>query len=1308
MLSSQRNINNGIITKNEPQTHREIIIPKINLSHKLINLPILNTNTCFSDRIKFNANKKLEDKKIRNKYEIKNNNKLKIKYLSLNKRKSRDEILFFLKNIKIKNDNIIKKKDTEINDNNNIIKNIETKNYKTPKKLLKNILVINEPLLSHNNIYTNINIGSIKDKIEENKYFSVKTENNKIKSRDKLLVHNIYFKWTMNNLNKIISKNNSYDIYDIPESNKSLNNSYDLSLNSYSSKNLLNKNKKIFNNDENKKIKSADVSRKNDTEINSSDLENEIKNVFNYNIKLINEENIDRKNINQKIFKNLIYALSKKQKLNKSLDNKKFSNINLKLTENNFSNSNEKNDFKNILLENKDNFLYKFLIKYYKKYQIKNKEITNNKEIIQNPYIDNNIMEAYSFRKSFSKKEKEVKKEENKINNNHHQIHNKSSKNYDIRKKHYNIILISSPGNITKEKKEIFDSFSPIRKSFNYSHRIKTQKKNENRINKNIITDDILKLLTSERDKNNFIKLYDENIKNNLPMINSSQKNFNDINQRNKSILLFKLIKENNRNITDNSNNYDKSKIKDIINKNDMDIIMEQLNDNNLNEEYEYKNVKEKKEGEGEGKDNSKINDYNYINKKNKFILGKNDDIRQNINSNNISSNININNSRGNINTNFNNLGTSNNINNINNINNKVNNYDNKNTNNKFIYNNINNKEAGNNRYNKNDNGYFINEDNVNENKENNNKYLNKEENINSSPIQNNHYHINEENKEKGSNYDANINTNKNANNFPQINKKEMNNINNINNIPEISKPRNSKRNSSLLMKANIRNNSPTKNKRRSTYIINPSKNNFKKKSIKKDVNIDINTNKNIIKEKSQKNKLILSDNSSEKEHQEKSSMNTSENDDVVDLPTKSIKRESELDKILFKKKIKKKKRRSKTTMIRKRQSLEEEEEEENEDDDEFKFLKMVNDKRINVDDLDSILNTLNFNDNDFIINNEFGLTPSKSLSKEDMNKLILFSSKLRSLSELKDKNKDNKEKIDELTQMENDIKQQYYEIINKYLMKQKYKNLTKDKKINVRFRRKSLKMLFQGKNENQDETPELKNKRKKKKKILNTDYVPTKIEDSEDESLSDDSSQSSEKEETKKLIYDNSYLFKKNKKEKKISIKNEVLDILNPNNKSNNNNNQKDINNASFEYNSMNNLHSRKKNYKLSTRRNKLKTIRKIFRQKKVPIDVHKMALFTDIDEEIIEKIKEEEDDKEKILEEKLEMFFKAIQKMKENGINEDYLDFLENEETKGKECLARLNEFNENMNYLKFKDKKIKSKLNFLSPIQFKTKNL
>ena len=141
MLSSQRNINNGIITKNEPQTHREIIIPKINLSHKLINLPILNTNTCFSDRIKFNANKKLEDKKIRNKYEIKNNNKLKIKYLSLNKRKSRDEILFFLKNIKIKNDNIIKKKDTEINDNNNIIKNIETKNYKTPKKLLKNILI---------------------------------------------------------------------------------------------------------------------------------------------------------------------------------------------------------------------------------------------------------------------------------------------------------------------------------------------------------------------------------------------------------------------------------------------------------------------------------------------------------------------------------------------------------------------------------------------------------------------------------------------------------------------------------------------------------------------------------------------------------------------------------------------------------------------------------------------------------------------------------------------------------------------------------------------------------------------------------------------------------------------------------------------------------------------------------------------------------------------------------------------------------------------------------------------------------------
>ena len=56
----------------------------------------------------------------------------------------------------------------------------------------------------------------------------------------------------------------------------------------------------------------------------------------------------------------------------------------------------------------------------------------------------------------------------------------------------------------------------------------------------------------------------------------------------------------------------------------------------------------------------------------------------------------------------------------------------------------------------------------------------------------------------------------------------------------------------------------------------------------------------------------------------------------------------------------------------------------------------------------------------------------------------------------------------------------------------------------------------------------------------------------------------------------------------------------------------------------------------------------------------------------------------------------------MKENGIHLDNLDFLKNE---NKEYMTRLNEFSENINNLQIKDKRNKSKLNFLSPIQFKT---
>ena len=94
-------------------------IPKINFDNKLLSLPIINKNICFSER-PINLNKKSlegykpkEDKKIRNKIETKFNNgetNLNIKYLSLNQKNNPDSLLYLLKKIKIKENNNYKNK----------------------------------------------------------------------------------------------------------------------------------------------------------------------------------------------------------------------------------------------------------------------------------------------------------------------------------------------------------------------------------------------------------------------------------------------------------------------------------------------------------------------------------------------------------------------------------------------------------------------------------------------------------------------------------------------------------------------------------------------------------------------------------------------------------------------------------------------------------------------------------------------------------------------------------------------------------------------------------------------------------------------------------------------------------------------------------------------------------------------------------------------------------------------------------------------------------------------------------------------
>ena len=313
--------------------------------------------------------------------------------------------------------------------------------------------------------------------------------------------------------------------------------------------------------------------------------------------------------------------------------------------------------------------------------------------------------------------------------------------------------------------------------------------------------------------------------------------------------------------------------------------------------------------------------------------------------------------------------------------------------------------------------------------------------------------------------------------------------------------------------------------------------------------------------------------------------------------------------------------------------------------------------------------------------------------------------------------------KTDELIQMEKDIKQQYNEIISKYIMKKQLKNLIKknDNKMN----KKRLKILYEANNEEENDTEiELKIKRKKEKikEKNNNNYVKTKIEDSEEEIIKEENEviEKKEEEEKIKLIYDNSYLFNKDQKDEdqnnnNITIKKEVLDILNNNQKNSDNKNNlnknlkfdnnktklnqrnKNINNSII---TNNKIINSKRESKIDLK-NTIKT-----KKKKKPREKYKLTDFNDILENKEEDI---EDTKEKILENKIKMFYDKIQRFKKNGESFNYIEFIKSDEMVNERKISRLTNFSENINNnLKDKNKQSQSKykLNFLSPIQFKSK--
>ena len=465
-------------------------------------------------------------------------------------------------------------------------------------------------------------------------------------------------------------------------------------------------------------------------------------------------------------------------------------------------------------------------------------------------------------------------------------------------------------------------------------------------------------------------------------------------------------------------------------------------------------------------------------------------------------------------------------------------------------------------------------------------------------------------------------------NNFNSSPKKEkVEETNNFKN--ENYKSKNATNKGSTIIMPTIRRekiNSENKNKRRGTYIISP-RIAEKRKSFKNDTNIHNKKN-----EKNQAIKFENKNNNNEKYLFLNQDNDTSEEDTTPrNIPLGNIKKDLELEKILFNKNSK---RKSKTIKKMNQKFLKNKSEEDEEvSDSELEFIKITKKKRKSLRNINSFINSLNNMDDEDLLknNNDFNFLGTNSLSKEDMNQLIMYSTKLRKLAEL-----DESQKTEELIRMEKEIKEKYREILGKYLMKQKYKDLTKKndvKKIN----KKRLKILYEQTNEDDEEETEvemqLKIKERKKKGDKKKTYVKTKIIDSEEEELEKEQEIIEKKKEEKKLIYDNSYLFNKDKKENDVTIKKEVLDILNGTNNSNPNENIEQTSKNDDDHFDVNIGHRRRKSI-LSTiaasRRAsqiKFQNIRKN-RTKKKPKDIYKLALFSDI----VAEIKEEKGETEKI----------------------------------------------------------------------------
>ena len=186
-------------------------------------------------------------------------------------------------------------------------------------------------------------------------------------------------------------------------------------------------------------------------------------------------------------------------------------------------------------------------------------------------------------------------------------------------------------------------------------------------------------------------------------------------------------------------------------------------------------------------------------------------------------------------------------------------------------------------------------------------------------------------------------------------------------------------------------------------------------------------------------------------------------------------------------------------------------------------------------------------------------------------------------------------------------------------------------------------------------------------------------------------------------LIYDNSYLFRKEKiKKKDYKLRKEVEDILNK---------------EYEEFQSHQNVRRKSRLMSLITKRKKLETKKKISKYKRNSLKLKNFKMQEEINEEVDDSKRLKELEEQKLEEEKdrkLKNFFERIRKLK-NGefqnfdeeLNQLIIEIMDKKDVISKNKENRMNSFIQNFQYNRMKDKS-KSKynnrgFNFVSPIRF-----